>query len=41
VSKPFKRPLGDRSIPNWQPGVSGETFGDISYEVAEGLAKSP
>jgi naphthoate synthase len=39
VSKPFKREPGSRVIPAWKIGEGGESFTDISYEVAEGMAK--
>ena len=39
LSKPIKRQPGERTIPNWQSGQGGEKFGDISYQVAEGIAK--
>jgi len=39
VSKPFKREPGSRTIPNWMVGEGGESFTDIIYEVAEGMAK--
>jgi naphthoate synthase len=39
LSKPIKRPLGDRAIPKWQIGTGGENFVDIRYQVAEGMAK--
>lgn len=39
MSKPIKRDFGDRSIPAWAVGPGGESFGDIRYEVAEGMAK--
>jgi naphthoate synthase len=39
VSKPIKRDFGDRSIPAWVTGRGGETFTDITYEVADGIAK--
>ena len=39
MSKPIKRPLGDRAIPKWQIGTGGENFVDIRYQVAEGMAK--
>jgi naphthoate synthase len=39
VSKPFKRESGSRVIPNWAIGQGGESFSDITYHVAEGMAK--
>ena len=39
LSKPIKRPPGDRTIPKWQIGAGGEKFVDIRYQVAEGMAK--
>jgi naphthoate synthase len=39
LSKPIKRQPGDRTIPKWQTGVGGEKFTDITYQVADGMAK--
>jgi naphthoate synthase len=39
VSKPIKREPGERRIPSWVAGSGSENFGDIKYEVAEGIAK--
>ena len=39
MSKPIKREPGERTIPNWQMAAGGEKFTDISYQVAEGMAK--
>jgi len=39
MSKPINRPAADRTIPAWKIGVGGENFSDISYHVAEGMAK--
>jgi naphthoate synthase len=39
VSKPFKREPGARTIPEWQVGEGSEAFSDITYLVAEGMAK--
>jgi len=39
VSKPFKREPGSREIPAWKIGQGGESFTDIRYEVADGMAK--
>jgi len=39
VSKPFKREPGSREIPAWKIGEGGESFTDIRYEVADGMAK--
>jgi len=39
LSKPIKRQPGDRTIPKWQKGSGGEKFTDITYQVADGMAK--
>jgi len=39
LSKPINRQPGDRTIPKWQTGVGGEKFTDITYQVADGMAK--
>ena len=39
MSKPIKREFGNRSIPAWATGAGGEKFTDITYQVAEGMAK--
>lgn len=39
MSKPIKREFGSRTIPAWKTGVGGENFKDITYLVAEGIAK--
>ena len=39
MSKPIKREPGERRIPTWITGSGSEKFGDIQYEVAEGIAK--
>ena len=39
MSKPIKRDFGDRTIPQWVTGPGGESFGDITYLVADGMAK--
>ena len=39
MSKPIKRKPGSRTIPAWQVGEGGEGFLDITYHVAEGMAK--
>ena len=39
MSKPFKREPGSREIPAWKIGEGGESFTDIRYEVADGMAK--
>ena len=39
MSKPIKRQPGDRTIPNWQTGSGGDKFTDITYQVADGMAK--
>ena len=39
MSKPIKREFGNRDIPAWAKGVGGDKFVDITYHVAEGMAK--
>ncbi len=39
MSKPFKREVGSRVIPDWQVGAGGEEFKDIIYQVGDGIAK--
>jgi naphthoate synthase len=39
LSKPIKRQPGDRTIPKWQMGTGSEKFTDITYQVADGMAK--
>ena len=39
MSKPIKRDFGDRTIPAWATGPGGESFTDIKYQVADGIAK--
>ena len=39
MSKPIKRDFGDRTIPQWVTGPGGESFTDIIYQVADGMAK--
>ena len=39
MSKPIKREPGSRTIPAWKIGEGGESFTDITYNVAEGMAK--
>ena len=39
MSKPIKREFGSRTIPAWKTGIGGENFSDITYLVAEGIAK--
>ena len=39
MSKPIKREFGNRDIPAWAKGAGGEKFTDITYQVAEGMAK--
>lgn len=39
MSKPIKREFGSRSIPKWEVGPGSESFTDVIYEVAEGMAK--
>ena len=39
MSKPIKRDFGDRSIPTWVSGPGGESFTDIKYQTADGMAK--
>jgi len=39
MSKPIRREFGDRTIPKWETGTGGDSFTDIKYQVAEGIAK--
>lgn len=39
MSRPIKREFGSRSIPRWEVGPGSESFTDVIYEVAEGMAK--
>lgn len=39
MSKPIKREFGSRSIPAWEVGEGGETFTDVIYQLADGIAK--
>jgi len=39
LSKPIKRQPGDRTIPMWQTGTGSEKFTDITYQIADGMAK--
>jgi naphthoate synthase len=39
VSKPIKREPGSRTIPKWERGAGSESFTDVRYEIAEGIAK--
>ena len=39
MSRPIKREFGSRSIPTWEVGPDAQSFTDIIYEVAEGMAK--
>ncbi|MEY3686484.1 MAG: hypothetical protein RLZZ73_342 [Actinomycetota bacterium] len=39
MSKPIKRDFGDRTIPTWTTGRGGESFTDIKYQTADGMAK--
>ena len=39
MSKPIKREFGNRDIPAWAVGTGGEKFVDITYQVADGMAK--
>jgi naphthoate synthase len=39
MSKPIKREPGSRAIPAWATGEGGEGFSDITYHVADGMAK--
>jgi naphthoate synthase len=39
MSRPIKRDFGDRTIPTWETAPGGESFTDIKYQVAEGIAK--
>ena len=39
MSKPIKRQMGSRTIPNWEVGQDAREFSDVRYETAEGMAK--
>jgi len=39
VSRPIKREFGSRAIPQWKVAAGGESFTDVIYEVADGIAK--
>lgn len=39
MSKPIKREFGSRTLPAWKVGEGGAGFKDITYLVAEGIAK--
>ena len=39
MSKPIKREPGSRTIPKWERGAGSESFTDVRYEIAEGIAK--
>jgi naphthoate synthase len=39
MSRPIKREFGSRTIPRWKIAAGGESFTDVIYEVAEGMAK--
>ncbi|MEN9736270.1 MAG: hypothetical protein RL129_980 [Actinomycetota bacterium] len=39
MSKPIKREPGSRTVPDWKKGAGSESFTDVLYEVAEGMAK--
>ena len=39
MSKPIKREPGSRTIPHWKIGAGSESFTDVRYEIAEGIAK--
>ena len=39
MSKPIKREPGSRTIPHWEIGPGSESFTDVRYEIAEGIAK--
>jgi naphthoate synthase len=39
VSKPIKREFGSRDIPAWAVGTGGDKFVDITYQIADGMAK--
>ena len=39
MSRPIKREFGSRAIPRWEIAADGESFADVIYEVAEGMAK--
>ena len=39
MSRPIKREFGSRAIPRWEIAAGGESFADVIFEVAEGMAK--
>jgi len=39
VSKPIKREFGSRAIPAWKKAEGSESFTDVIFETAEGMAK--
>ena len=39
MSKPINREFGSREIPSWITAPGGENFGDIRFELGEGMAK--
>ena len=39
MSRPIKREFGSRAIPRWEIAAGGESFTDVIFEVAEGMAK--
>ncbi len=39
MSKPIKRDFGSRLIPTWETGPGGESFTDVLYQCADGIAK--
>ena len=39
MSRPIKREFGSRAIPRWEIAAGSESFVDVIYEVAEGMAK--
>ena len=39
MSKPIKREPGARTIPQWTRVAGSESFTDVHYEIAEGMAK--
>ncbi len=39
MSKPIKREPGARTIPQWTRAAGSESFTDVHYEIAEGMAK--
>ena len=39
MSRPIKREFGSRAIPRWEIAAGGESFVDVIFEMAEGMAK--